>query len=240
MPIRKRKKSFFTKLKQDLNIVPKKDILGQDPENSLPCSYHDNAHTCPLSIFIKCLCDDNYNALTIAGKPTLEQLQLAWFGIYMQFVDLSGEDDIKLSLRLITTIYNLKYKILKVENMVAYLALRYDEKYIDEFKLMGYHYKFDWLKKEAYSHDLKLVLSRLNKFRIEIELHEEELKAIEGKGTGEKVDRAYFTRALVRLSNHNKYRINPAEVTVAEYCALKTEYEYYIKQIEIENNARKG
>lgn len=197
--------------------------------------YYRNIEECTLAAFISCICDENLNAL---GVAPMEQLQAAWFDIYTQFIDRSEEPDVRLALRLTRAIYTLKYKRLKIENVVAYLAVRWDEDFVTWLRKLGYRYKFDATRETEYTRDLKLILSRLGKFDIEIELYQAELDAIEEKNKGEKVSRAYFTKTLVRLSNHNKYRIDPSVTTVSEYCELKTNYINYVKQSEADARKR--
>lgn len=231
---RKKKKLSSIEPLPDTNIVQQNISTPAGPANSSPLFFRD-IHQCTLAAFITCICDEDLTAL---GVAPMSELQEAWFNIYTGFIEASEEPDVRLALRLTRAIYTLRYKRLKIENVVAFLAVRWDEDYVSWLRKLGYRYKFDATRAVEYSRDLKLILSRLGKYDIEIELFQAELDAIEEKNKGEKVSRAYFTKTLVRLGNHNKYRIDPSVVTVAEYCELKTAYINYIKQTEADARKR--
>ena len=43
---------------------------------------YTSCYDTPMSAFISCVVDENYNALVVSGNPTPEQIQSAWYGIY--------------------------------------------------------------------------------------------------------------------------------------------------------------
>ena len=95
---------------------------------------------------------------------------------------------------------------------------------------MNYNYPFDPNDKVQYTKDLQLVLSRLINIKINLQIANDELESYENKFSGEKPDRNYFIQTEILLSKHNGYRINPKEITAAEFCILKNQYaKHYAK-----------
>lgn len=234
---KKKRKLSYLGPQPGTNSQPLNISTPNNQGNQLVVYYH-SAQDCKLIALIKALCYDDLSSL---GTAPLEELQKVWWNIYTEFIQLSDEPDIRLALRLTRSIYEMKYRKIKIECMVAYLAVKWDEDLVNELRRKGYRYKFDYNRPTEYTRDLKLILSRLKRYEIDIEIFQAELTAIEQKNTGAKVSEAYFTKTLVRLGNHNKYRIDREVITVAEYCALKTEYINYVKQTEQQNqkDARK-
>lgn len=200
---------------------------------------HQSCYTLPLSCFIKCLCEEDLTALIISGTFSEQQLQAKWFDIYSEFIELSDTPDSKILLRIIREIILSKTRILKVQMIVRYLVVQWDEELISELRLMNFRYKYDPNNPLQYSKDLKLVLSRIKNWEIDLKLKEAEYDAYQKKSTGEKPERIYFLQSIVRMSQFYKYRINPEEVTTVEFCLMKKEYIEYCENINKENAKRR-
>lgn len=216
----------------------------QQPENSMnngpesqPNMFYTKCEQLPLSKFINCLCDENLLSLVISGNPELYELQAAWIAIYTEFIELSDEPDMKQLLRLYREVFVMKNKKLKVEMIVSYLSVQWDEDFVNDLRKMNFRYKFDATRPQEYSRDLKMILTRITKWEIDIEIYESEIAAILDKNKGGKVDRVYFTKTLVRLGNYSKYRIDPAVCTVAEFLILKSDYITYCDEVKKANDA---
>jgi hypothetical protein len=195
------------------------------------------------------MCYQNYSGLVIEGEATEEELQKAWIPIYIEFIELSDDPDVSQMIKLVRAIYKLKNRLAKVKFMVSSLAnlIFYERKHETEvmeelifkdLRKLNFKYRFDVKNPQQYSKDLNHILTRIIEWEIQQEQFEIELKAYEDKMAGEPPSEIYFTTNLIRLANYTKYRIDPEQVSVREYCLLRKDYGEYYKQLKAEKNAK--
>lgn len=187
---------------------------------------HLNCNSLPLYNFKQCFCYGNLKALRI--NTTLEVpeviLQNAWIDIFYQFIELTKDADMRSILRIERKLNLLRNKKLEVELMVNYLVLQWKEEYVDTLRGFGYRYKFDPLRPIEYSRDLKLILSRSERFSVEIEMLEIQLETYEAASKGNQPNESYFTHDLIMISKWLKFHINDRQITVSEFCEYKNQY----------------
>lgn len=212
--------------------------MQTNQDNSLK-ELHKSCETLPLSRFITCICDNDLSALIISGKHNVAELQNAWIDIYSEFVDLTETADKKAMFRLFQNILELKIKHLRVSRMVQYMAVQWDEDFVNELRGMNFRYKYDTSRPNEYSKDLNMIMTRIKSWLIEIALLEDEYNAYEEKNKGEQPKRIYFIQSLVRLAKwQGGGRIDPDKTTVAEYCMIKNDYHNYYDVVNKESNAK--
>lgn len=206
---------------------------------------HRSCDTLPLTAFIQALCEGDKAGIIIAGSPTDQELEEAWFGVYAHYVDLSLNMDIKYSLRLQNEISHLKARLMRIELCVrgAKLALDFGQRAEDLVEILrkdyNFPYAFDWNNPEAFTKDLQRVVSRSQRWDISAQLKQIELEAYQANQNGEKPSKVYFTSILIRLSDHAGYRLSADQLTTAEFAIRKQDYITYCEQAKIKNNGRK-
>lgn len=218
-----------------MDISQKQDSTSTNPDN-LSNAIHQSCQTLPLSNFIKCLCDGEINALIIAGEVTLAELQSAWMNIFYEYIDLCKNSDMKAVLRLNRRLLVLRNKILEINLMVRFIAVQWNEEYVDTLRSFGYRYKFNPLNKKQFTKDLDLTLSRCKRLETEKEIIELELKAYEDASLGEKPNREYIMSDVRKLTKWLNIRLDPAVITVEEFCGYKNDYH---AEIRINNEKNK-
>jgi hypothetical protein len=215
---------------------------------TLPAGYTKDSHqwqlyrdcaTLPLKKFIECLCDENLRALVLAGNPPLDQIQLAWFNIYAEFIDLCASQDTIYANRLQSDINMFKARILKVRLMVHYLRVELDQEYIDELRKRGFRYKFDRENKIQYHKDLDDVLRGTKNWQLQLQLREAELDAYIATAKGEKPSLLYFTQILIRLSDHAGFQLNPEILMTAEFAIRKKAYNNHCDQVNRQKHGQR-
>jgi hypothetical protein len=64
----------------------------------------------PLSVFIDCICDNDYKGLIISGKPTNEEIATAFEAIYEQYIEAVGGKDLLRHIRQMANL-DMWYKV---------------------------------------------------------------------------------------------------------------------------------
>lgn len=215
-------------------IQPQLGIMLQAPDSS-GNRFYQTIDELPLNRFIICICKHDLSVLIISGVVQLKILQETWFPIYMDFIERSEDGDVMQIMRLTREVYKLRNQKLKVEQMVDFLKVQWDEDFVNELRKMNFRYKFDPLRVKEYSRDLKLIITRLIEWEIKIDLYESEIEAIQKKNAGGDIETIYFTKRLVILGRFFKFHIDTKIITAGEYLAYWSEYTKYCKDVEVEN-----
>ncbi|UXO94055.1 hypothetical protein Pan5_13 [Pseudanabaena phage Pan5] len=241
--MKKKLRSLYTKTLQQATDSARSSLstssnqAGQSSESSM---YKDCSEL-PLSVFINCLCTGDITGLITSGTPTQKELSERWFSIYAEYIDLCQQTDVTYSLRLQNDIVALRSKMMSIDLSVRFLTLAMgleeakedSEDVIQSLRNYGFKYSFNALTME---NDLKAVVSRSQKWDIQLQMKQAELDSYESAQRGEKPDKVYFTTILIRLSDHAKYMIRPDEITVSEFAIRKRDFVQFINS---QNNGRK-
>lgn len=233
--MRKKKMKQLSSLlmKQDTTSAQKELIGSIIQDNSLR-ELHNSCHTLPLRRFMHCLCYNDIKSIIIKGMFTVEEVQQAWINIYSEFIDLSDSADKRTMFNLTRNITMLKARLLRVQLMVKYLAVEWNEEYVNDLRALNFRYKFDPQDKVKYSADLEMILTRIIGWEIDLAIMENEYQSYEDKNKGDKPSMVYFNNSLVRLGKWvGGGVINPDVISTALYCETKNQYHEYIEQQKI-------
>lgn len=200
------------------SMPPHKDNSGSTYQ------LHDSTDSLMLDKFIRCLCDSDFRALIIEGEPPIAEIEKAWFGVYSKYIDLCQTTDLKYSLRLQNDVIVLGAKMERIRLALTYLQVQFDDEMIQALRDYGYNRPYNWDDQPSFLADLKWVAERSKKLRLKADLKEAELKAYQDSQKGEAPDRVYFTKILMRLSDHAGYGLKATEITVTEFAVRKQEY----------------
>lgn len=188
----------------------------------------------PLNRFIDVLVDGNYAALVITGYPRQEELLLAWAGIQSEYADAIGDHEHRMYVSLFKEVSTLAITLQQIEYLVEIMAQIYQPEFGNMLnKLLVTTFKFDPADPEKYQATLKRCLMRSKGIKIDLELKQGQLKALEKKNdeSGEKPSREYFQSILITLSDHAQYQI-PDSITVYELCTRIKRYTQYCEQVK--------
>jgi hypothetical protein len=216
--------------------------------------------TLPLRRFIQVVVDGNMAALVISGVPTAEDtpmLQAAWQTIYTQYIDLLGDGAQQVYLQALKAVAILKINIQLANSFVEVLTkiqpVQVEADRADQFngqvreiesklnKLLGTNFQFNRQDPEAYLKLLKGCSNRAKAFKIDLDLKEIHLKALDAKREAENGDenkgysRAYFQSMLITISDHAKYEITD-DITVFQFCERIRRYNSLIEKLQKQSN----
>ena len=195
---------------------------------------HEKICDLPLTKFIDCIVDGNLSSLTISGYPTEEQLVTAWGNILAEYSELIGTDEYRMYVQLYKEVNIIKITLSQITIAINIIRVIRDDYFVAEInKLLGTTCKFNWSDQGSYQAECNKCVNRSAALKIKLDLKNLQFEAIEKKntGTGEKLERQYFTSILITLSDHVKYRIEDT-IKMSEYCDRLKRFSDYCEQIK--------
>jgi len=194
-------------------------------EKPLPSNIYHHINECPLCVFIDCVCDHDYGKLIKYGRASKENQASAWEIIYSQYSDTSGNPTSRLLISLSKDIAYHDAKLRSVGLCLKVLQHHPDPRCIAVLRGYGYDYPFDITRPEEYANSLEAVATRTGNIIITLQLKRAEYEREAGKVSGKPMTRESFYDILAVLFEHFHSRIDPKEVTVAEFVSYKKRYE---------------
>ena len=102
-------------------------------------------------------------------------------------------------------------------------------------KNIGYKCEFDPGNPIQFKIDIETVKQKSKTIEIALKEKEYEYETFLSEYSGKELTENDFIRTLVELSSFMGFRINPSEITVSEYLAIRHKYE---KEAEIQEQTR--
>lgn len=205
--------------------------------------------------FITVLCDQDLTALLKPGKtfePSDELLADIWAGIFLEYLDASGDNTTRHKINLARDIAILTARLSQIESLVLILRTMRHEEAIQLLQAKGNQDLSFPKDQNQYTADVNMAWDRSRETKIDLELliiektelEEEEKRVKEAELAAgipqKKADRSHFLSILARLATHKSVAvIRTSEITVAEFCAMFREYLDHIKALA-EANRRKN
>lgn len=213
-------------------FTARKTVRGTSSKSavqSLPRSHPSNLYThcseCPLEVFIDALVNNNHFRLIKHGNSTKEEIAIAWRNLFYEYCDLSGIESYRKLFLINKEIGQLSSRRLTVKCCIDVLNILHEPACIKLLREIGYTYKFDPQNPEEYKKDIQMVIQKSKSIEIAIQEKEFQYEKILSAFGGKPVTEEDFTKALVELSAYMKFRINPREITVSEYLAIRQKYD---------------
>lgn len=195
----------------------------------------------PLNRFIDCLVDGNIYALVITGKPTDEELMTAWGNIQTEYADAIGNHEYRLYVNLFKEVTLLSVNLQLIMTAIEILEDVYSKELTGKLnKLLSSNITLDPADPEKYKSSLKRFDMRSKGLKIDLDLKQIQLKAMEAKinKPGDKPTREYYHSVLITLSDHAKYQI-PDSITVFEFCDRMKRFVNYCEQAQRNKGGRR-
>jgi len=189
----------------------------------------------PLDIFIDCFVNKNLMRLVKFGKASAKQINEAWEDLFTDYCELLRLPQYTRMVSLTKEIGSLQSKMLCINLCIRVLSLRYSYKCVQVLKRFGYNYKFSITDPEGYRKDLETVIKKSKSSELALDRALNEYKALFQKSSNEAPSQDVFQNNLIELSKFMGFRINPKEITVAEYVAIikRREKEIELKRKEV-------
>ena len=185
----------------------------------------------PLSVFIDCVVNKNYQRLVISGKATPEQLSEAWQTLWYEYCDLNKSANYTTIIEAIKLLSFTKAKLTAIRLCVSVLRHSEDKDCIDLLKKYGYNYKFDRTRIIDYHKALDRVLLNSNALEITIKQAEKQIEDLnkEAEQKEEVKVAEIWAENIERLSKYVGYEINPDTKTVLGFIKIRQMYEAEIE-----------
>lgn len=192
---------------------------------------YTSCYDVPMSAFISCVVDENYNALVVSGNPTPEQIQAAWDGIYEQYSELSHN-----------TVYSEYVQRLKEHTIVftqingltaGITVLRYGDypDVIASLRKLGFSVPETPLNPKKYIELIESLSRQLSGLHTRLKMLDKMLKDAVKSQQGKAAKRSDFVRAASVMSKFMGFRVDLNDITVAEYIEYQNQMiEYSRKQ----------
>jgi hypothetical protein len=199
-------------------------------ESKQTTNLYQSINKLPLSIFIDCLVDNEFNKLIIEGEATNEQLQQAWEKVMEEYGNAVAPNEVSNKLQDVKTLARKEYQIKRIELVLDLLDKFPCEKIYNMLFTFGYT-----LPKLKYSNENvnKVVSILLGYFRRDITDYQILAKKIEEKAQEQpknKYTRQYFDDVLSSICTALKLpSLSIETMTLGAYCAYLRRYNTFIK-----------
>ena len=192
---------------------------------------YTSCYDTPMSAFISCVVDENYNALVVSGNPTPEQIQSAWDGIYEQYSELSKN-----------TVYSEYVQRLKEHTIVLHqingltaglTALRFAwyPDVANALRSLGFQVPASQPIGKKYFELLDGLSRQLSGLHTRLKMLDKMMQDSVKNQQGKAAKRSDFIRAASVMSKFMGFRVDLNDLTVAEYIEYQNQMvEYSRKQ----------
>jgi hypothetical protein len=234
----------FIKIPSLAGIFAKKASPQGNHSGQAPRLYR-TIHDLPLDKFISALCDQDFNALVISGNPSQEELSQAWDEIFLDYLDLNGDNDARMDITLAKDIAILSARLQQIETCLFFLQVFHVQEVADILTDIGFEdVSLDPSDLEQYFENLNIIRLRSKEIKIDIELKEielTELRESKKKTPAKRADRSSFLNILSRIATYKHTAvIRASEISVAEFCAMFAEYLDHIKALKVSADKKPG
>ena len=183
----------------------------------------------PLSVFIDCICDNDYKGLIISGNPTNEEIATAFEAIYEQYIEAVGGKDLLRHIRQIKEIAISQNRVVSAECIIETFKLYPTEGLYEQLYKFGYN-----LPKKPYNYSNVNEVLRIFVANYKYDFRKLEKLILEfesvNKSDGEKSSgytREYFIGSLVDMSEAFKFNISEKDLSLLQYCIYINRYKAY-------------
>jgi predicted HicB family RNase H-like nuclease len=181
--------------------------------------------------FLACTYGGNLSALVKKGTPDQSKLYEAWAAIFEEYAILTGNTKYKELKSIMIEYLRMSGHLMLIKSSLAILAYRYDRDTANNIKKMGYSVKLDPSDKQEYEADLNKLLGNASGLELKCNIQLAEIERIKKEAEKEtKSTEQDFRKGLVVISKFMQFRIDPKQVSIAEYAAFQNQYSDYVNQ----------
>lgn len=208
---------------------------GQKPENRerqlKSYSIYSSCYTCPLNVYIRVVCDNDFNALVISGNPTEDAIKEAAGKLFAEFSQLCGDSSASRHNTLLREIYMYRAQIVGY-SICARLMLMDDlECAVKNLNELGFRCKMPENEKEIESLGERLS-SKIKEKTIRMKKAQKDFESLKETKQGEKPTRRYFVDQLIEISKWLGFRVTD-DITIAEYASYLNKMKEYVETIRL-------
>ncbi len=243
------KPSLFTWIRSKFSRISTKPSPAVIPSSRL----FRNIDELPLDRFIICITDEDLSALIkdpadlFTGLVSVEELNNLWGEIFLDYIDLTADANTRYRLSLSREIKIKEAKLTQIEGYLFLLQTIYSEEAAALLccERLGFEdIVLDPTEIDDYFAKLNNIKTRSRETKIDIDLMTielDELNESDKKIDDRKADKKYFLNILARIATFKKVAvIRTSEISVAEFCAMFSEYLDYIKALSKTPSPKNG
>jgi len=184
----------------------------------------------PLTIFIDCLVDKDYNGLIIEGEPTKEEIEKAWATIMEEYGNSVSPNEVESKLRDLKTLAKKEYQIKRIEMLLDLLEKMPCEKLYNMMYTFGYTLPKLKYTQENVDKVLAQFIAYLKKDITDYQILAKKLETKQDDTDKPKYTRQYFDDVLISISIALKMpTISVNNITLGAFCAYLNRYNAFIK-----------
>jgi hypothetical protein len=179
---------------------------------------HESCKTLTLADFMPCLCNSEYDSLTISGTPTIDQLREAWNVIYLEWLELSkGNEAIKEYHDFLKAYAEQNARYIALMAAIKALSNGYSEQAEAALNRLGYHFSFKDKELKAYLEEMDKLVKRLKGCNLELSRTKDELNTFLKKIEAKKMSEIDFMEYVAMVQKFSGYF--DLKITVFEFAA---------------------
>lgn len=204
-----------------------------------PLKLYQNIHKLPLSVFIDCLVDNDYEKLIIEGEATHVELFNHFETLYMQYIEAAGGKDAVnklyktgrlVTLRMQTGLFAQVQEALKQYPTEEMFMLLYD---FPQYNPPLMDYSVGNIEKV-----LKPMIAEWKSDLVDLANLEAAQPKEETKDDNPGYSHTYFMTAITGIEHALKVYI-PENITVGKFCSWVVRYKEYVRAIELQNTTKR-
>jgi len=209
----------------DLSFVPSPDQSHQQPgPSSSPNKIANNCTDANMDQFIKCICENDLNALVISGTPSPEEIAEAWTNIFYEYCDLVEATEAKYRSRLFSEIQILTKKLELAQGWLKILEIQFFPELVIALQKIGFEYEFNPNDKHQFADDIASLKSEIFPLNLQLKVKKEEYRYLmKNQSTSENISKEFFLKLIFNINRYTK--ANPPislNSSILDYCiALK-------------------
>lgn len=229
-----------SKTRQLASTEMEKESYALQPDHPIPSSssLHQSCKTLSIALFKQAYCNNNLQAIVIAGSPTESELLDAWNEIIFEYASLFKSEDSQYMFELSQKISVLKTTIAQTQYLVYYLQQLFndtastDQDAVDQLTFLGYPGQFDIDNPEQFCKDLNRCISLCKTHVFDEEQLSNEYNRLKKTTTGKKQSEEDFDANIMMLSKYQHFPIDEEKVTVYKYAII---FNNYMAEMSVKN-----
>ena len=184
---------------------------------------YEKCDTCPLSVYIDAVCNDNLKGFVISGNPPEEILQINRSALTVEFSEMSGNAEVNMITNLLKQIYLIQTKIEGLKICLKVVDVEMHPDVLDYLKKHGVRL-VNPKNKEEVNKLISELTGRMNGHIIRFDELKKKYDTINKASSGEKPTPEYYTSILIMLSKYMGFHLNKEKITLSYFALCLKNY----------------
>jgi signal recognition particle subunit SEC65 len=172
----------------------------------------------PLSVFLDCLFDREYEGLIISGQPTQDELINRWQNLYQEYCEITNQGNLSDHMKLMQDCNVCLCKIQVVEAINKVFRWYYSPELVEILEQLGLK---PGIKPDddfpTIARKMEMVATRAKKLIVEYQTKKQQLDKLEAINKAGESTRAVYEDGLTALSRNYGYPVKASDISVARF-----------------------